>query len=316
MISVIIPAYNADKYIKRAIKSVQNQTYKDIEILVINDGSTDNTYTICKSMESLDPRIKVFSKKNAGISSARNYGLDRAEGEYVAFLDSDDEYDGKFLEELYNAIRKSNADMATCGYYSVYENSDKKVSSGTFNIETILNRRETIKELILSTRFSSHPWNKLYNKKIFKQIRYPLGKNYEDMYIMPSIIEECDKIVFVPKRLVYYYQINTSISHVVSLKNECFAFDASYRRFLRYKEEYNFFYNYLVKEPLEIGLKIYTLKKDKGNSIAEYSNIERTLELFLKEHHNNIKAYMKLRPKYKLILFFYPILKNRVKYDK
>lgn len=309
MISVIIPAYNAEKYIKRSVESVCNQTYAgEVEIIIVDDGSTDNTYKLSELLKEKDNRIILLQKENGGLSDARNYGIKAARGDYIAFLDADDAFDIHFLQYMYDAIIESKSDMAVCGYWTVYANGNK-VPSCTFDHIIVCSRQATIRELIIGKKMTSHSWNKLYKKHIFDTIRYPKGKNYEDMYVAPQIVSMCNSVVFLPYNLVDYYQIETSITHVISVKNECFAFDAAYQRFNLYKNEYDDLYSYLVSEPLRIGLKLWACKKSNDDN-KYFQSIEAKLMAFLRKAKFNRNAYKELNFKYKILLLFYPILKG------
>lgn len=314
MVSVIIPAYNAEKYIYRAVTSVQKQTYSFIEIIIVNDGSVDNTLKICKNLSRDDKRIKVFTKENGGLSSARNYGIERAKGDYLAFLDADDEFECSFLEKMTQSMVEKGADMAVCGYNSVFDDGSV-LASDIFESDIALKKEVAIKELILRKRFSSHAWNKVYKRKLFENIRYPEGKNYEDIFVMPQIVEKCSLITFLAERLVKYYQINNSISRSFTLKNEFDAFEATYLRYTRYKGNYDEVYEFLVKEPIEIAERIYVVKKSEDEKKL-YLLRNKNLEAFLCKQRKIKKAYKALDMKYKILLFCYPLFKGTVRYKR
>ena len=120
LISIIVPVYNVEKYLKKCVDSIVNQTYKNLEIILVDDGATDNSGKICDELVELDNRIKVYHKKNGGLSDARNYGVERATGDYIGFVDSDDYIDAEMYEKLYEAIKKENVDVAECNLKIVY----------------------------------------------------------------------------------------------------------------------------------------------------------------------------------------------------
>lgn len=314
MISVIIPAFNAEKTLRRSVNSVQNQTYKDIEIVIVNDGSTDETEKICCELAKCDKRISVYSKINGGLSSARNFGMRKSKGDFIAFLDSDDEYDTNFLNLMYSTLIEENVDMVVCGYYSIYIETNKIKASETFFKTTKLDKVSTIKELIYSKRLSSHAWNKLYKKEILRDIFYPEGKNYEDMFVMPDIIDKCKSIAFVPYNLVYYYQNVGSITHVSSIKNECDAFEAAYKRYKKYINQFNSLESYLIKEPLEIAIRLVFMDKENNSQKLYFDEIKEEIIKFISYARNNHNSYKRIRLKYKILLF-YTFLKKEG-YDK
>lgn len=162
-VSVIIPAYNAEKYIERSVKSVLSQTYTNLEIILVDDGATDSTGMICDELASKDSKIKVFHKKNGGMSDARNFGINEASGDYICFLDADDTYHDTFVEKLLQEIISYNADIAVSGYVSCYEDG-RKTDSDVFDVITCLDRQQAERELIKGRYLSSHAWNKMYKR--------------------------------------------------------------------------------------------------------------------------------------------------------
>lgn len=316
MISVIIPAFNAEKYITRAIRSVQEQSFNDVEIIIINDGSTDKTLQICEDLQRTDDRILIYTKKNGGLSSARNYGIELSHGKYLAFLDADDLYLSDFLEVMFLAIENNDATMAVCGYFSVDENGLNKKPSGIFDTTVVLKKSDAVAELILGKKLSSHSWNKLYRREMFETIRYPIGKNYEDMYIMPELLDNCNCVVFVPKHLMLYFQISSSITHIPSLRNECNAFEAAYNRYTHYLYDYSNLFCFLVKEPLEIALRLYCMNKHDNKELIYYEKISDLVDQFILKCRRNYKSYIRLTNKYRSLLFLAPLLKDKVNYEK
>lgn len=311
-ITVIIPVYNGEKYIERAIVSVLNQTLQPQKIIVVNDGSSDSTAKICKNLADKNNIIEVVEKKNGGISSARNCGLSFVTTKYVAFLDSDDEYMECFIQEMLNAIDSHDVEIAVCGYYT--KNSDGSIiPSKILDSMRSINKNEAEKLLLEGEYLSSHPWNKVYKFSLFNLIRYPEGKNYEDVFIFPKLLDQCKQIVFVPEHLNVYYQINSSITHVLSVKNEVNAFEATYKRYLKYKNIYPEMISSIVKEPLAIAIRIGIKKKNKED-IIYYTEIENDLEDFLSLARKNSLMRKKLLFKYKIVLFIYPVLRGRIKY--
>ena len=210
MISVIIPVYNVEKYLEKCINSVLSQTYRDLEIILVDDESTDKSGEICDKYKSIDNRIKVIHKKNGGLSDARNCGLDIANGEYIAFLDSDDWINKDLYKILYETLIKYNADMSICKFKKVY-NEDEKLNFESSKLISYTNI-DALKELYEqnSTQMIV-AWNKLYKRNLFEKNRYPYGKIHEDEFLTPILLNECKKIVYIDKELVYYRQRSGSI---------------------------------------------------------------------------------------------------------
>lgn len=178
-ISVIIPVYNVEQYLRQCLDSVVNQTYKNLEIFCVDDGSTDNSGKICEEYSLKDNRITVIHKQNDGISSARNAVIDMVKGRYITFIDSDDYVESDFIEYLYNILKKFNCKMSVCTHNIVKNNKIKK----SFNLKTDykLSSQECIKRLLYNDGIDTSAWAKLYEKSLFNDIRYPVGKLFEDI---------------------------------------------------------------------------------------------------------------------------------------
>lgn len=212
LISIIIPIYNVEKYLVECIESVMNQTYKNLEIILVDDGSTDKSLEICKKYEKKDNRIKVIHQENFGLSYARNVGIENANGRYLAFLDSDDFIEKNMYEELYNDLKYEEADIAGCDYY-IYKNANKAKKSDDFSKEKeIMNIETALIKMNLLKGFGVSVWNKLFKKEIFNEIRFPVGEKNEDWLIIYKLLEKAQKIVYNPKAMLYYRQRKGSIT--------------------------------------------------------------------------------------------------------
>lgn len=208
-ISVIVPVYNVESFLARCIESIICQTYQNLEIILVDDGSDDGCSEICDSYAEKDARIRVVHKKNGGLSDARNIGIQFATGEYIGYVDSDDWIQETMYEKLYQSISKENADIAVCGYYI----SDGKNATTAFQSHdlVVFNKEAALEELCKNTRILSHAWDKLYKRSVLENKYFPKGKYYEDIYIMHKVFLEADKIVFLDEPLYYYFQRAGSI---------------------------------------------------------------------------------------------------------
>lgn len=214
MISVIVPVYKVEPYIHQCIDSIIKQTYKDLEILLIDDGSPDNCGTICDEYAKQDSRIKVFHTENRGLSAARNLGLKEAKGEYIGFVDSDDWIEPYMYEKLFEAIQENKADISFCGYWKEYDSATE-----TFDYpKTVFTRQEALSTL-LDRKMENNVWNKLFSKELFQEIHFPEGRNYEDSYIMHVIMGKAKRIVTIPDVYVHYRKRAGSISMTRSAKH-------------------------------------------------------------------------------------------------
>ncbi len=232
LVSIIIPVYNVEGYIARCIESVINQTYNKLEIILIDDGSSDNSGKICDEYARKDTRIKVIHKENGGVSSARNAGLDVATGEYIGFVDSDDYIDVNMYECLVNSIKYSGCSIVVCGYHELLGGAIRDVE--ICEKETSIPGREGIIRLIEDKTYRGYLWNRLYKRELFDGIKFPETIVMEDLYVNHLLFEKVDKIHLLNKALYYYIRREDSVTMKRRTKTDvavfCYHMD-SYKRF-------------------------------------------------------------------------------------
>ncbi len=195
LVTVIIPVYNVEDYLKKCIESVLSQTYKNLEVFLVDDGSTDNCPQICDKFASKDSRVIVIHKKNEGQGVARNVALDKCKGEYIAFVDSDDLIKPNMIEAMVGAIERNNADIALCGI--AVNNGIKLHDEPVFSNEVCWNTEQLMKEYVTTPNVHTGPCNKVYKKALFDNIRFPKFTANEDAYIMHSVLGRCKKAVHI-----------------------------------------------------------------------------------------------------------------------
>ena len=208
LITVIVPVYNVEKYIIRCIESVVNQTYKNLEILFVDDGTPDNSAKICQQYADKDSRITVLHKKNGGLSDARNFAMDRMNGDYVTFIDSDDYVSIYYIENLYNALSKENADMSISWFKDVFEDDLPKYTDGSNTLENyeLLAADKCLERMFYQDYVEISAWGKLYKKDLFNNLRYPFGKLYEDIPVTPVAVQKCKNIAVIRNCDYFYFQ--------------------------------------------------------------------------------------------------------------
>ncbi len=211
LISVIIPVYKAELHLPACVDSVLSQTYQNIEIILVDDGSPDACPEICDEYAALDSRIRVIHKENRGLSSARNAGIDVATGDYIAFLDSDDLWSPVFLERLYSALQETEADFAVC-LFRRFSGDPPEIAHVPADAETL--SREDAFECLFNLRNENMVVapNKLYRRGLFKTIRYPEGQLHEDEAVIHHIIGEAEHVAWVDEELYLYRQTPGSIT--------------------------------------------------------------------------------------------------------
>ena len=203
-VSVIVPVYNTEKYLRKCLDSLVNQDFSDYEIVIVNDGSTDSSESIINEYVSKYDFIKSFTKANGGLSSARNYGIDKASGNYLAFVDSDDYVESNYLKELYESITKDKSDIAVCEFSYVY--SDGKVIRSYSNLNYT---DDSLKKYLLTPPMAPI---RLFKKELFEKIKFKEGIYYEDLELCPKLIKFAKKVSFVDLSLYNYLMRDSKYS--------------------------------------------------------------------------------------------------------
>ena len=209
-VSVIVPIFKVEQYLEECLNSLINQSYRNIEIILVDDGSPDSCAEICNRYAATDGRILVIHKENGGLSDARNAGLDKASGEYVLFIDSDDYVADDMVKKLYALAENNSADIAVCYFQRVYEDGYREAIVEPTKIKELYNPKDLLKELY-TTRNSPIAfvaWNKLYKRSLFMEhdIRYPKGKYHEDTFITYRLLYHATSVAVV-KEPLYFYRI-------------------------------------------------------------------------------------------------------------
>lgn len=219
LITVIVPVYNGEAYIEKCFKSILNQTYKNLEIIIINDGSRDKSPGICDKFAELDERIIVVHQENIGLSSVRNKGLDMASGEFIGFVDSDDSIHPRMYEILESLLHDNNADIAMCEIAKVYnaninEHIRKSEKTITEQQAYFIQQDEAFRNLFNERNLVMVvPWNKLYKREIFKRVRFSDGKVHDDEFVAHHIIQAANKFIFTEAVLYYYFHNEDSFTN-------------------------------------------------------------------------------------------------------
>ncbi len=289
-ISIIVPVYNVEKYLENCIDSILNQTFKDFELILVNDGSIDNSLEICKHYKNIDDRIYIINKKNGGLSSARNAGLDIAKGEYIGFVDSDDYIHPQMYEILYDQIIKNKADISMCEFKKVSEfNKNELANKVVLNKEAeILNNKEAVYKLGENDSVTYVvAWNKLYKKSLFNNVKFKEGIIHEDEYIIHRLLYQAKKIVYIKEKLHFYLQREGSIMNKKLNINS-----ADY--LLACSDRVRFFYEKDLIQLKDKWQKIYLWKffNDYPELYKEY-NRNKKLKILRKDFSNLLKILLK-----------------------
>lgn len=207
-VSVIVPIYNSEKYLKKCIDSLVNQTLSDMEFILINDGSTDSSDEIIS--EFSDSRIKYFKRSNHGIGSTRNFGIDHASGEFIGFLDSDDYVESDMYEKMYNECKSKNLDIVICDHYIESESSKSVLNFINFDVTSLDDNPNLLLDINLA------PWNKIYSRKIFSSdTYYPVGVKYEDTSWVALMLSRASRIGKLNEPLYHYIVHDNSQTTII-----------------------------------------------------------------------------------------------------
>lgn len=209
LISIVVPVYKVEKYLHRCIDSILSQTYKNFELILVDDGSPDGCPSICDEYASLYENIIVIHKENRGVSAARNSGIQIARGKYITFIDSDDFVKESFLEVLKTALDVNNVSISMCSYKRVIDSSQNIVSHK--NVVRVINDFEAM-NMLLDDQSKCAPWGKLYDMALFNNLCFPIGKIMEDMFVMPILFEKAKHLAVSSQELYCYNQEGESIT--------------------------------------------------------------------------------------------------------
>ena len=295
MITIVVPVYKVEKYLKRCVDSLLNQTYQDFEILLVDDGSPDNCGEMCDEYVRKDSRIFVIHQKNGGLSAARNTGLDwfyeQGRSDYITFVDSDDWLHPQYLSILMNGIMENNVKISVCDF--------KRVTAETYyesydNIGYELNSPENF--LVNHFWQYNYACGKVYHKSVFDHVRYPVGKVFEDTFTTYKTLHKCEQIAYTESQLYYYFQNEQGISHSPWKPSELVIFDAMQEQMQFYKEkglqkafdkEFMLFVNHHAYQIVRIKENKNDLKKNKATLKA----IKKALRKLLKENKDKFNVH-------------------------
>lgn len=257
LISIVVPIYNVEQYLQKCVDSLINQTYKNLEIILVDDGSPDNCPKICDEYAKQDSRIKVIHKENGGLSDARNAGMNIATGEYISFIDSDDWIKSEMIEDMYNRMIEDNSDLVSSGVLWADEDG-VEIRNATVSENCVLNTEQAMTELINDGKLKQHVWNKLYKADLIKNIPFDKGKYHEDVFWSYKVIGEAERISIEKNSYYFYVQRSESIMGEKYSAKRLDALDAMELRCEYIKEKFPNLYNNALT--IYIGSCMYHLQ--------------------------------------------------------
>lgn len=282
LITVIVPIFKVEKYLNKCIESIVNQTYTNLEIILVDDGSPDNCPAMCDEWSERDTRIKVIHKHNGGLSDARNSGMTIATGEYIAFVDSDDLIHEKYFEVLITAIKENNADISACDIDFVNEADDVSLTASLPSEFSIYNSEQALETLIKGCGFRAIACNKLFCAKLLFEERFIEERYHEDEFFTYRILAKAQKLVYINSKMYYYLQRENSIVNSVSVKH-LDALDAYIERLDYFKSNFPNLYKADKPSVCKACVNLYI-------SIADFpSDIKKTCARRIKDNRSRIK---------------------------
>lgn len=307
LISVVVPVYNVEKYIDKCVESIVRQTYSNLEILLIDDGSTDNSNKKCDDWVTLDKRILAVHKENGGLSSARNKGIEIAHGSKIIFIDSDDYIEENMISILAQNMEMYSAQISACGYDMVYDDRIIPIMEGQ---DVKLYNKDTVFDVLLHRdNLGVIACNKLYNIDLFEGVRYPMGKHFEDISTTYKLLAKADSIVYIPQVLYHYIQRSDSINGN-NFKKKVFnatIYDMKFAadELLAYVERYR----PASLAPISIGCLDYYLRVINQEILFDCFSIEFVEEIKIlgkKYMHSILSAeYLSMKKKLQYCTFVY-----------
>lgn len=309
MISVIIPVYNAEDYIDTPLRSLLKQSFQNFEVILVNDGSTDNSVDVIRKIIKTNTRFKIINQKNSGPGSARNKGVSEAKGQYISFLDSDDYFEPNFLEEMYKVAVDEDADIVVCDFDKVnIDGSSIKVYKS--KLKKTIDNITAFKDILQSENLTSISANKIFRKKLFDKVTYPTGIIInEDVATIYRLILKANKVAFVSKVLFHYVQIEGSSMNGFNYNKlidrlkvaEIIENHLNQEKLLpKYKEVYNVYY--LLNVILSGAIQICKFSKNWQSHIDSFTNeIDEEIFTFknifflIKKHKKKMLALLALK---------------------
>ena len=279
IISIIIPVYKVEPYIHKCIDSVCSQTYQNLDIILVDDGSPDACGSICDEYAAQDRRIRVIHKENGGLSSARNAGMVSAKGDFIGFVDSDDWIEPDMFEMLYRNMAAENAAISACGYY---QHENEKVSVCGDSADAVLTSHEAIKSVYCRDGFNFVVWNKLFRKELFCNLCFPEGRIHEDNFVMFQLLEAAQKIVIDMKPKYHYLCRPGSIMSSPLSPAKLDILDATLQNYDFLREKYPDLAHHAlyacICSRISMVMRVYRAKD------PSYQAIERKCIRFVRQH--------------------------------
>lgn len=318
-ISIIVPIYNTEQYLENCLQSLIKQDYKNIEIILVNDGSDDNSLAICNKYKNIDNRIIVIDKEHTGVSDTRNIGINRATGDYIGFVDSDDYINKDMFKKLINGAEKYKCEISMCDLIETYNLNDETKKYKSKYIQ--MDKKEALEQLLYDKNIGNYVMVKLFKRELFDGIRFPVGKLYEDIATTYKLFCRANNILYNPVPMYHYYQRSDSIVNNITRESIQHYISAVFERYYDLKNNYKYLDLYNVYSIVNVVIKMgiwaieiqdfelfdneiygYYCKMEKelnlvdeGKLVSIMTNFEKACFYLLKLDKNYLKGFIKNR---------------------
>ncbi len=303
LISVIVPIYKAEQSLQKCVDSIRNQSYKNLEIILVDDGSPDRSGEMCDAFAQEDSRIRVFHKENGGQSTARNLGLSHITGQYVTFADSDDWIESGYYEKMMDLIRQSGAQIAACGICCDFPDGHFIVVDPGYTLDdpaVFFTKEDALREVTYAEKITNSPCDKLFAAEIFRNIRFPEQRAYEDFAIMVNLLEQAELVAYYSHPYYHYVMTDESVTRGSFSQRHFLEGDISRERVAHYEKNYPALASFAQAKHIELLLNIFF----RSAGIPEFSGKRKALK---KELYGSFALYsfsrMRRNTKIKYLMF-------------
>lgn len=303
-VSVIVPVYKVEPYLRRGLDSLMRQTCRELEIILVDDGSPDRCGEICDAYVERYERVRVIHQPNSGVSAARNAGLEAAAGEWIGWMDSDDWIEPDMFDYLLEGAQRTGADIVVCGRWEEYR--DKKVFRG-WKQETLLDTEQALKALLENDTMQNFLWDKLWRRELFDGLRFPEGRTFEDIAVMHRLFMKTSCVACLPEGKYHYFQRPGSIVGDTSLENRINHYLAAKQRLEELAPQWPQFWELLESQCVASSITIWcAYTANPREEQLRYGPQLREIAAFAGEHYRQALEYMKLGPVGRAVLRLTP----------
>ena len=284
LVSIIVRVYNVKPYLRQCLDSIVSQTYAHLQILVIDDGSTDDCGSLCEEYAALDSRVEVFHLPNGGQATARNYALERAKGQWVGFVDGDDWIAPDMIEKMLTAATQENADVAVCGVIYAYRDGTRKLPVTT-EYKVLGSKPASMDICFGGNQLRQNIWNKLIRKSCIGELNPPEWQSHQDMLFLTRVLLNVRCVVLLDSNLYFYRQQSNSVVHSTSLENASNRWHTVHEKYDLVTKFYSKYEDYLLKECFWAAVLLWRDADLKPETRMKYQSVFSEVTQFARLHY-------------------------------